>query len=188
MEHKRSAWKLVVHPNVPGPSSTDIEATMEWSGATGLEVCFRVSGNVASLRIPQRVGSIRQDGLWKHTCFELFLLYPDSSYIEFNFAPSTQWAAYCFQSYRDTRSELALNVHPEIGMKLKPTELQLRVVVDLSTVLSRVRVGALKASLSAVIEDSAGNLSYWAISHSRDKPDFHHPDSFVATLPVMSAE
>ncbi len=45
----------------------------------------------------------------------------------------------------------------------------------------------LKLGLSVVIEDVDGNLTYWALAHPSDKPDFHHPDSFVLTLPPEPA-
>jgi hypothetical protein len=37
--------------------------------------------------------------------------------------------------------------------------------------------------LAAVIEDVSGDLSYWALAHLSDKPDFHHPDGFALHLP-----
>ncbi len=40
-----------------------------------------------------------------------------------------------------------------------------------------------KVGLSAVIEAIDGTFSYWALAHPSDKPDFHHPDSFVLELP-----
>ena len=39
-----------------------------------------------------------------------------------------------------------------------------------------------RARLAAVIEATDGSLSYWALAHPSDKPDFHHPDSFVLEL------
>jgi hypothetical protein len=43
--------------------------------------------------------------------------------------------------------------------------------------------GARRLGLSAVIEATDGTISYWALAHPSDKPDFHHPDSFVLELP-----
>jgi hypothetical protein len=40
----------------------------------------------------------------------------------------------------------------------------------------------LEASLSAVIESSTGEISYWALKHAGAKPDFHDPASFVLPL------
>ncbi len=38
-------------------------------------------------------------------------------------------------------------------------------------------------NLTAVLEEKDGAKSYWALAHAPDKPDFHHPDCFVAKLP-----
>jgi hypothetical protein len=37
---------------------------------------------------------------------------------------------------------------------------------------------ALRLGLTSVVEDARGILSYWALSHGADRPDFHQPDSF----------
>jgi len=44
-----------------------------------------------------------------------------------------------------------------------------------------VPVGA-RIGLSAVIEETDGTKSYWALRHPPGKPDFHHPDCFALTL------
>ncbi|QLQ12045.1 MAG: hypothetical protein HZY74_00360 [Brevundimonas sp.] len=44
-------------------------------------------------------------------------------------------------------------------------------------------LGPCRIGLTAVIEDTDGTISYWALAHPSDKPDFHHPDSFVLELP-----
>jgi hypothetical protein len=36
--------------------------------------------------------------------------------------------------------------------------------------------------LSAVIEAADGTISYWALKHPSDRPDFHHADSFAIQL------
>jgi hypothetical protein len=41
--------------------------------------------------------------------------------------------------------------------------------------------------LSAVIEETNGRKSYWALCHPPGKPDFHHPDCFALELPPPSA-
>lgn len=42
-----------------------------------------------------------------------------------------------------------------------------------------------KLNLAAVIEENDGTKSYWALHHpDPEKPDFHHPDSFVLKLPA----
>ncbi len=39
-----------------------------------------------------------------------------------------------------------------------------------------------KLALSAVIEETDGTKSYWALRHPPGAPDFHHPDCFALTL------
>ncbi len=41
--------------------------------------------------------------------------------------------------------------------------------------------------LSAVIEEKAGAMSYWALNHPPGKPDFHHKDCFALTLPAPAS-
>ena len=43
--------------------------------------------------------------------------------------------------------------------------------------------GPRRIGLSTVIEATDGAISYWALAHPSDKPDFHHPDSFVLDIP-----
>ena len=38
-------------------------------------------------------------------------------------------------------------------------------------------------NLTAVLEEKDRTKSFWAVAHAPDKPDFHHPDCFVAKLP-----
>jgi hypothetical protein len=40
----------------------------------------------------------------------------------------------------------------------------------------------LRLVLSAVLEDTDGVLSYWALQHPPGRPDFHHPDAFAVQL------
>jgi hypothetical protein len=44
--------------------------------------------------------------------------------------------------------------------------------------------GDCAANFCAVIEEEGGALSYWALAHPADKPDFHDPACFTATLPA----
>ena len=62
---------------------------------------YVVAGRAKDLRLPPVSAPVRADELWRHTCFEAFVqASPGASYYEFNFAPSTQWAAYEFDAYR----------------------------------------------------------------------------------------
>jgi len=39
-----------------------------------------------------------------------------------------------------------------------------------------------RLSLSAVIEQADGRLSYWALAHPPGKPDFHRADCFTCEI------
>src|SRR5690242_10570621 len=71
---------------------------------------YIVKGETGSIRIPARVEPARTNGLWRNTCFEVFVKMvsaprhgssSDGGYWEFNFSPSTQWAAYSFTGRRE---------------------------------------------------------------------------------------
>ena len=72
-----------------------------------MDLRFHVDCEPGSLILPAYVANgPRADGLWQTTCFELFVRHPDQrGYFEFNFSPSTQWAAYRFSGYREGMAE-----------------------------------------------------------------------------------
>jgi hypothetical protein len=41
-------------------------------------------------------------------------------------------------------------------------------------------------ALSAIIEETNGRKSFWALKHPPEKPDFHHDDCFDLQLPGPS--
>ena len=41
--------------------------------------------------------------------------------------------------------------------------------------------------LSAVLEETDGTKSYWALAHPPGAPDFHHPDCFALDIPAPDA-
>ena len=137
---------------------------------------YVVAGNCAALRIPHatdRPGPA--DGLWRHTCLEAFVAVDgDSAYREFNFAPSGQWAIYSFASERvRTPSEVDVAIQPSIQIHSDSEQLTLTAKLPWTTLPPRGRT--LWIALSAVIEDANGQLSYWALQHPCEQPDFHHP-------------
>ena len=62
------------------------------------------------------------------------------------------------------------------------TTVELAVSLDLSWLARSVAGRGLRLGLAAVVEDKARVLSYWALKHPAEKPDFHHADSFVVEL------
>ena len=141
--------------------------------AGGLLLHYRLDGDIACLRVPVRREPRQVDELWKHTCFEAFIAgASDGAYREFNFAPSTEWAAYAFTGYRAGMAPISTPT-PEIRVEATSDRLELRVRLAIGT------TGPRKLSLTAVLEDDAGAITYWALRHAPDRPDFHHPAGFI---------
>jgi hypothetical protein len=77
---------------------------------------------------------------------------------------------------------LMKGVPPRVRCHAGDETLELAVELDLSW-LTRSAVGVGPwLGLAAVIEDRARVLSYWALKHPSEKPDFHHGDGFVIEL------
>jgi hypothetical protein len=148
-----------------------------------LLLTYRLMGELAALQLPEPRLPNRTDGLWRHTCFEAFIgRVGASEYWEYNFSPSGAWAAYHFGAYREGMAPLMKGAPPAIHASLGEETLTLDVTLDLSWLArSPARVG-LTLGLMAVIEDRARVLTYWALKHPAEKPDFHHADGFVVPL------
>ena len=148
-----------------------------------LVLLYRLTAELAALRLPEPRPPARTDGLWRHTCFEAFIGYATGGeYWEYNFSPSGAWAAYHFTEYREGMEPLMKGAPPMSRLHTGDDQLHLEVTVDLSW-LARSATGAgLRLGLSAVIEDRAQVLSYWALEHPAEKPDFHHAGGFVIDL------
>jgi hypothetical protein len=142
------------------------------------KLSFSLTGPVHALAVPSVLVPARQDGLWRHTCFELFARVP-SGYVEFNLSPSREWAAYAFTDYRENMTEWT--VEPS-AVRVEQGDYRLSLTAELLLPADVSHVG-----LSAVIEELDGTKSYWALRHPPgDKPDFHHPDCFAIELPPAS--
>jgi hypothetical protein len=160
-----------------------IEARLGFQRRSDLVLSYRLLGDIDQLRIPLAALPRRVDGLWKHTCFEAFIGVQDSpAYVEYNFSPSGEWAAYRFRSYRDGGPFEDKSLTPDISVEHSTDQLTLTAMIRLDR-LALIRPGpTFRVGLSAVIEAADGALSYWALKHPGEKPDFHHADSFVLEL------
>lgn len=163
---------LTSHPATPADFVRSLEAQVTVRVDGSLELQYVLTADLDRVRVPPPCPSERRDELWKHTCFEAFLApRAGPSYRELNFAPSTQWAMYSFSGYRDGMTPVD-GAAPQIRVERGERRLVLHATVP--------RGEAHRIALAAVIEDGNGRLSYWALRHPPGKPDFHHPESFVA--------
>jgi hypothetical protein len=174
---------LALHPasRCNAVTRIDVEATRPRSGHLVLR--YTVTGKIGELRLPQPMSSTRTDELWRHTCFEAFLRTPSGeAYYEFNFAPSTQWAAYAFDSYRSGMRTADKAGAPFIEVQPGADFYVLQASLDLERLVHVPKDALWRLGLSAVIEEETGALSYWALRHPPGRADFHHSDCFALEL------
>lgn len=162
---------LQCHPVTPAGLPLDVSVALSWTDS-GLQLRYSVVGDSAGLRIPPGAAPGPADGLWQHTCLEAFIASEDEAgYREFNFSPSGQWAAYRFASER-VRASYGVEGQPSLQFAMSASQLVLTAHLPWSAL---PRSATLCIGLSAVIEESSGQLSYWALQHPCGRPDFHHP-------------
>jgi hypothetical protein len=176
---------LKKHPQTPCGAAIQIEAAITCSRPYCIELSYFVTGQLEELSIPPTATPRRADELWRHTCFEAFIQTAPTGYYEFNFAPTTAWAAYGFTGYRHGKSLAAIPI-PAITVHSDPDRYCLQASLNLRS-LYMPGQPLWHLGLSAVFEDKSGRLSYWALAHASDKPDFHRSESFVHEFsPVLA--
>lgn len=173
------------HPAAADPPILTIEVEAGRSGGR-LSLVYLVYGEVGKLLLSPPGPSDRTDGLWRHSCFEAFVRGGEGAdYAEFNFAPSTAWAAYRFDGPRVGMRPVEIESVP-IKVFSGARTIVLGCSVDLDSL--GLRDAPLRLNLAAVIEDKDGHTSHWALAHPPEgPPDFHHPDCFVLQLPPAPA-
>jgi hypothetical protein len=170
---------LIPHPSTANGPAYSIRVEVERRGSA-LSLAYVLGGDLDRIRIPAPRAPVRADDLWLHTCFELFLKsHGDEAYLEFNFSPGGEWAAYRFESYRNGRTELEAQAPSISGDEGGGGLLVRRVVIE---GLDFARGGSL--GLSAIVEDVEGERSFWALAHPPGEPDFHDPACFALQLPA----
>lgn len=126
---------------------------------------FRVVGDVSRLIIPPPASPERMDGLWKTTCFEIFVAGNGDEYNEYNLSPSEAWAAYHFDGYRQGMQKLDAAIEIESSQNNKSLTVTAKIESEFPL---PAHVG-----LTAVIREADGALRYWATAFAPGKPDFH---------------
>jgi len=168
------------HPDSRCFAVAQIEVEVARPRADSLVLSYIVTGKMSDVRIPPVIATARSDELWRHTCFEAFVrASPGAEYYEFNFAPSTQWAAYRFNSYRSGICVATEISALPIEIRSSPDCYTLQASLELDCLSGLSRSVLWRLGLSALIEDVNGRKSYWALAHPPGKPDFHHADCFA---------
>lgn len=107
----------------------------------------------------------------------MFMGMGGNAYREFNLSPSGSWAAYDFTGYRKGMTDYEPSAMPDIRVTMRESMLTMDVMLSDADVAGEGPMG-----LSAVIEESGGHKSFWALAHHGQKPDFHDPACFAVPL------
>jgi hypothetical protein len=169
---------LRLHPDSLCAAATGIETEVARPRPGSLVLSYVVSGRISDLRLPPVVAPARTDELWRHTCFEAFVRgSAGPAYYEFNLSPSTRWAAYRFDGYRSAMRVATEIGAPRIEVRSSAETFTLQAALELEGLSPPLHLG-----LSAVLEETNGRKSYWALAHPPGKADFHHADCFALEL------
>src|SRR5262245_42796001 len=189
------ALTLACHPETPIAVARSVSVRLKRNSDGSLDVSYAIEGDLRGLRVPParapaetgREPSVALR-LWEHTCCEMFIARTGlPGYHELNFSPSGEWAVYAFERYRERRP-LSLadapELDPRIAVRSPPSKLAIEARIRLDR-LSPVSAAATPpVALTAVLEETDGSLSYWALRHPSGRPDFHHADGYRLILPA----
>jgi hypothetical protein len=178
---------LVSHPSTPSEAVQRLDVQLSMTaplkgGGPLLTLRYKLTADMARIRVGAEAVPCRVDDLWKHTCFEAFIQ-PGGmrGYYELNFSPTRQWAAYGFDAYREGMRPIDLSSPPAITVRRTSHQLEVEATVSLPSEATGA-ASTWRMALTAVVEEENGRLSYWSARHPQGKPDFHHADNFVLGL------
>lgn len=196
------------HPDTPCGPLSGIEVELARVRPLRLQLRYVLIGNVRKIRLRLREPD-GGDELWRHTCFEAFVrVGGDEDYLEFNLAPSGDWAAYRFQRYREGMAPAKgaaasllgtqyrtepLNAERRALLKesgidtlerFEPSFFTLKTELSFPNAMGLAVAHPWRIGLSTIVEERNGRLSYWALAHPPGKPDFHDPACFALELPA----
>lgn len=161
------------HPDSRGGLDLRLEAEAERASDGALALRFLLTGAVEEVLLPAAARSERCDELWRSTCFEAFLPAAGGGYYEFNFAPSTAWAAYRFEGYRQGMTLAQSMPPPQIEDHRSSGLYDLRVILEPGGLPDSATDPTNGLHLAAIVETVGRETSYWATRHAPGKPDFH---------------
>ena len=176
-----SSHALFPFSTPPSPFSLSVDCCLKSSELT---LQFVLTGDITSLNLPSPCERpTRIEGLYRHTCMEVFLK-RGKKYLEWNFSFSGDWCVFLFDDYRSKcHTQLPLDSHLFTINHISHSSggATLKVSIPMKK-LDFLGTKPTELGVSAILEHPKGILSYWALEHAEDKPDFHHPKSFKLKL------
>src|ERR1044072_2502541 len=174
---------LIPHPASPPSPIRRIRVDAARLIDGRLALVYMAEGDLSRVRIPAGRAPARAGRLWRRTCFEAFLRSPEAeAYVELNFSPSGEWAAWRFDSYRSGMRQAEIEAPAVEAMAAAGKYLSVTASAALGPLAELVPWESWEIGLAAVIEDEGGALSHWALVHPPGAPDFHHRACLAADL------
>ena len=165
---KEKGFVLLPHPDFPSRAIQSISVDVEREADGNLLLKYRVTGAIEEVLWPssQPQSSGPTDRLWEHSCFEAFVGRPDEpGYIELNATTALEWALYAFDDYRTGMRDVEATIETEIWRESNDLQFSAKIKDDIK---NPALVG-----LTAVIEETDGQIRYWSTAFAPGKPDFH---------------
>ncbi len=140
---------------------------------------YEMTGAIESILMAEGDFPTRRIGLWETSCFEYFFGVPGQDYYwEVNLSTAGHWNIFRLENYRSGfREELAIEA---LSVSVNRSAFSLETRFNLS--LLGLEKSEIELSVTAVIADQLGEISYWAVCHAGVEADFHLRDSFVIQL------
>ena len=176
---------LYAHPSHPLNPQIEIQSGIESMSNCEVILCFqcRYQPNQISVLLPEPTTPAASDFLWQHTCCEAFVALPDSKdYLEFNFSPSGCWAVYRFTDYRVRDESYVCAEVPKVQCEPRADGFDLTATISPKILPQKSADESWQIGLTAVIETTDGQKSYWAMRHDAPQPDFHLRSQFLLAL------
>ena len=134
---------------------------------SGCDAEFRFEGKIGAIKVPEPGPSARTDNLWKTTCFEIFWQPIGGTYYrEFNLSPSGRWAAYDFDSFRESMRDAPVDA---IAVSCSHDDNELVLKASIAAELP----APAQVALNAIVEHLDGGMQFWALAFPPGKPEFH---------------
>lgn len=153
---------------------------------TSLIVNYKIKGDLSSIDLgPLNESSNRIIGLWKKSCFELFLRSGNpQEYLEFNLSPNGDWNCFIFNEEINELTEYNELLKIDFTANLKDDEFTLELSIDRNDlpVIHRDFQNVEFSTTSVLLINDGDEVfkeSFWAINHCDTRPNFHHPDSYI---------
>jgi hypothetical protein len=172
---------LQCHPLATGavpPDMGALTASVAFGDDGQLAITYDCVVSLSEIRLPPPTVAGPANELWRHTCCEAFIGVSNTAdYREFNFSPSGLWAVYDFSGYR-VPCAAAPEGSPAHQFSTTPTGWRLIAHIP-RQLLPRPDPAELDLSVTVVLEAADGGVSYWALTHPRENPDFHDRGGFI---------